>query len=131
MTKKWYTAVLVLGCTVEGVPNRKPLVDLQIRLIQAEDNDEAYRISLEIGKQEEQIYKNDAGERVSWTFHGLHDLEELYYSPEHGVEIYSVRQREDPSTYVIEKSKLGVFWMEENKHRTVKEILDSTEDDGV
>ena len=131
MAKKWYTAVLVLGCRVDSVSGRDPLVDLQIRILQAENNDDAYRISLEIGKQAETTYFNNAGERVLWTFHGLRDLEELECAPEHGVEIYSIRQRENPTNLVMERSKLGVFWAEDNKLRTASEIIESMEDEPI
>src|SRR5262249_16966174 len=121
--KKWYLAVLVVASRVDDNCPASPLVDLQYRLLQAADAEEAYRRAHELGTTETHSYKNADGADVHWEFLGLNDLRELD-DPElrDGVEVFSSLKREEPEEFVLPKEKLQVFWFEANKDKTAREL---------
>jgi hypothetical protein len=119
----WYTAVLVLECIIEGKAQHSP--ELQIRLVEARNHDDAYTLALELGAQAEHSYQNDAGEEISWRFRGLSDLNEILSgSPRHGAEVYSLRSEQSATQVIRPRHQLTVFWREANKHKTAREIIE-------
>jgi hypothetical protein len=121
----WYVAVLVVVCHVDDNATVDPLLELQFKLIKAKDAEEAYDRAMQLGKQEGCEYKNEEGEKVSWVFQGLHDLQEISSDTiEHGTEVFSRMMRKQSDSMLYQKEKLTVFWFEENKNRTAREILD-------
>ena len=122
---RWYIAVLVVRSRINYDHKTAPLVDLQFRLIRAGSPEAAYTRALELGRLDEHSYKNADGETVTWDFVGLHDLHEVDDSElSDGVEVYSRIVREDPSLYVVPKERLTVFWVQANKHKTARELLE-------
>lgn len=122
---KWFLAVLVVGSQVERQPTFESLVDLQYRLIRAPDADAAHRRALELGVSAHQSYTNAEGEAVTWSFLGLHDLCELADRDlGDGAEVYSRIMHDNPTTFIVPKEKLTVFWADANKHKTARELLD-------
>ena len=61
--KNWYVAVLVVSSEIPGTKNYKSLVDLQFRIINSNDPEEAYKSAIRIGKNEEHSYKNSEAKR--------------------------------------------------------------------
>jgi hypothetical protein len=122
--KKWYMAVLVVASRVGDGRPTSPLVDLQYKLLQAADAEEAYRRALELGAAEAHTYKNADGEDVRWEFVGLNDLRELMHADLYdGVEVFNSLKRQTPETFLCPKTKLQAFWAEANQHKTARELL--------
>lgn len=79
-----------------------------------------------MGNAENLSYENSAGEKVSWEFLGLGNLEVLHKkSIADGTEIHSRLERGSPKSEVRRKRDLTVFWAERNRHRTAGELLNS------
>src|SRR4051794_24054972 len=111
--QRWYVAILVLDSVVEGKDSGPPLVDHQLRVLTAPDNETAYQQALFLGRAEERTYLNPYKQRVTWRFLGLHDLAELEAQPSSGMRIYRWRLRGEPSTSfwpVAEKDQMTVFY---------------------
>jgi Domain of unknown function (DUF4288) len=123
--EKWYLAVLVIASQVDDNVIESPLLDLQYRLVRAANPEAAYNRAIELGGQESQEYLNEAGNRVSWSFAGLHNLVEINATTlEDGVEVYSKLERNSPERFVLPKNRLATFWSSANEHRTAREILE-------
>ena len=123
----WYVAVLVVSSRAGQPPLHPPLVDLQYRLLRANDGEGAYQRALELGRLARHSYANDEGEMVTWECFGLHDLRELD-GPElaDGAEVYSQIGRYDPARYVVEKDRLSCFFDEANKNTSAGGMIDDT-----
>ena len=123
---KWYVAEVIVRCRVGKASRRRTLYDRQIKVLRAATDELAYERGLELGRAENHSYKNSAGERVSWEFLGLGNLEELLEKTiSDGTEIHSRLERGNPKSQVRRKRDLTVFWAERNKHRTAGELLNS------
>ncbi|MEW6619833.1 MAG: DUF4288 domain-containing protein [bacterium] len=122
---KWYVAKIVMQCKVGKKDSGPWTFDEQIRIIQAPDNETAYLKALNLGKEEEQKYKNIKGEVVHWIFCGLSDLEEILADKiEDGTDITSTLYESNQLLELIrEKEDLTVFWSERNKDKTAEELL--------
>lgn len=128
---RWYVAVLVVQSRVGEAPSEERLVDLQYKLVRAADAEGAYERALELGRLEATSYKNSEGQEVRWEFAGLYDLYEIDDEKlEDGTEIYSNLLRRDPDDLVMPKERLSVFWIEANKDRPVRELLEDEDDEG-
>jgi len=116
---RWHTAVLVLECTVDGEATQ---VELQFRLVEAPNHAAAYERALELGRQASHAYQNSDNEEVRWTFRGLAEV--LDGAPCHGAEVYSTRSRRPVAELVKPREKLTSYWLEANKGKTARQILD-------
>lgn len=117
--------MLVVVSEIDAEPDTTPLVDLQCRLIQARDDEDAYAAALELGRSEEHSYANARGDIVTWRFVGLHDLRELDCADvTHGVEVFNEMVRDAPGRFLTPKAQLTCFWVEANKDRPVTDTLD-------
>ena len=106
---KWHVAVLIVEGRVEGEDDELPLVDVQYKLLRAQDAESAYQRAWDLAASEELEYENDEGAMVRWRCVGLHDLRELSESPGDGSEIYSWMDRADPNDWVTPKEDLAIF----------------------
>lgn len=107
---RWYVAVLVVECTVDGNEGGEPLVDLQHRLVLAADAEDAYRKALDLGQQSNHSYDNGEGGLVRWKFEGLFDLQVIQDDElAHGTEVFSLLRRARATDYVVEKNDLTEF----------------------
>lgn len=72
--------------------------DEQIRLIKAEDREEALHKAVQIGRKEEECFRNINGELVRWIFRGVTHVylmkQELY----DGAELFSSTGEYPPET---------------------------------
>lgn len=124
----WYTAVLVVQAAVDGEVTDESLCDLQYRLIQAPDDEAAHAKAMALGEAANIKYLNGEGERVTWTFLGLADLDRIVEdSVGDGVEVYSQMLTGDGESLVVDKQRLATFWLEANKDRKVGDILRESE----
>jgi hypothetical protein len=123
---QWYVTEVIVCCRVGKAPKRKTLYDRQIKVLRASTHEEAYERALKLGKAERHFYKNSAGERVTWEFVGLGNLETLREKRiSHGTEIHSRLERGNPKSEVRRKRDLTVFWAERNRDKTAGELLNS------
>jgi len=123
----WYVAEIIVRCRIGKSSKSKSLYDRQVKVLRASTHEAAYQRALELGKEENQSYKNSAGQKVFWKFVGLGDLEELHdENIIDGTEIFSRLQRGDPKTEIRSKRGLTIFWAERNKHKTAGQLLNST-----
>jgi hypothetical protein len=119
---RWYIAVLVLECEINGEARPKP--DLQFRLVEAPDHEVAHGRALELGSQAKHSYRNSDSEEVTWSFRGLADLTEVLDGvPRRGTEVYSTRSRRTVADLVKPREKLTAYGVEANKHKTARQIL--------
>jgi hypothetical protein len=117
--------VLVVACTVGGIERKDDSVDLQCRLIRARDPEEAYRLAMDLGREQDHAYDNADGEVVRWQFKGLHRLEHLEAQTlEHGTEVYSSLVRTPYRDLVSSKEQLWEFWLQKNRTRRVIDALE-------
>jgi hypothetical protein len=121
---EWYVAVMVVACTVGGRRADDNLVDLQYRLIRASDPESAFVEAMSLGPLHDHSYQNESGQLVEWTFKGLHRLDRLIDQKlDNGSEVFSTLVRTLYEQLVSKKENLWEFWLERNKHRTVRDVL--------
>jgi hypothetical protein len=119
---RFFVAVLVLQSRV-GDWDDNPIVDHQVRIIEASDARSAYARALKLGEAENSTYKNRDGESVTWEFLGLSELDLLEQSQlRNGGEVFSWRTRGPGREFVREKEELAVFAPKSKK--TARELLD-------
>ena len=115
---KWYLAKLVYRI-ICGEGNHKPQFDEQLRLIQAEDDLNAFQKTRIMGHQEEDIFLNNAQKLVHWKFIDvpeLHPLNELT----DGAELYSrICEEEDADNYIKITHKRAAHLLENNTYESV------------
>ena len=118
---KWYVAELIVECRVGHEP--ADLWDTQLVLVRERDAEAAYASAKRLGREQNQTYRNSVGETVRWRFKGLGDLDGLLINAlRSGVEVHSRLSRASAPA-VCPKSRLTVFWIEKNKHRTIQDLL--------
>jgi len=65
----YYGVRIVILCVTEGgIPEEGYTQDIQVYVVDAKDDNEAFSKALEIGRKEEHSYKNKYGEEVQWLF---------------------------------------------------------------
>jgi hypothetical protein len=121
----WYAAVLILkGVAGPGWADER-LTERQLRLVRATDPDAAYERALQLGRDAEHEYKNEAGERVHWQFLGLAELAEIDDAElRDGSEVLSTYSSKDAELLTRPKDELAVFWSRANANRTARDLLD-------
>ena len=109
--KQWYAATLIVRDRVED--NQKSFTcDEQIRLIQARTAEKAYKKAYKLGKAQETVYLNVAGEMVYREFVGLQDLSLIVVALDDGAEIRSrLFSHDAPQTLVHTQDELSAFGM--------------------
>lgn len=94
----WYIAKIVFGITAEN--QEKQQFDEQLRLIEAESQEEAFLKSRMIGLGEEDSFVNDKNKLVKWEFINVAELFPLR-KLEDGMEVYSrIHEIEEANSYV-------------------------------
>ena len=103
----WYIAKIVFRINAENLL-QKPQFDEHIRLIEADNFEEAFRKSRIIGITEEDIIFRDTT-KVSWEFVNvseLYPLKEL----KHGAELYSqINEEEEANAYIHHVHQKAAF----------------------
>lgn len=94
----WYIAKIIFGISADNQALTQ--FDEQLRLIEAESQEEAFLKSRMIGLSEEDSFLNDKNNMVKWEFINVAELVPLH-KLEDGVEVYSrIREIEEPKKYV-------------------------------
>ena len=95
----WYIAKIIFQITVSGI-SHTPQFDEQLRLIEAHDEQEAFRKARWKGQQEDESFLNNVKETVRWQFIDIAELTEVK-KLEDGTELYSkIRETPDASKYI-------------------------------
>jgi hypothetical protein len=96
---KWYLAKIVYRI-ICGNGEHTAQFDEQLRLVKANNKEEAFHKAKLVGKAEEEIFLNDKQELVQWQFinvSALYKLGELI----DGAELYSrIEEKEDADDYI-------------------------------
>jgi hypothetical protein len=94
---RWYAAVLILkGVAGPGWDDDR-LTERQLRLVRARNPEAAHERALQLGREAEHEYRNEAGEEVRWQFVGLAELAELNDTElRDGSEVLSTYTAADP-----------------------------------
>ena len=107
--RPWYVAVLVFESSLVEVWH-DPSIDVQYRLVRANDADQAYDRALILGEEGEHSYENPDGQTCVWSFRGLADLQVVMSrSLEDGLEIYGFIEDGSAEDQVVSKDELTVF----------------------
>lgn len=95
--KSWYAAKLLFEAKVEDNDSRDVLCEESIRLIEADDEEDAQRRAEEVGAQAQHEYLNDEGHSVRWRFMRVLEIQDLCESQvTHGMEVFSKMFRGRP-----------------------------------
>jgi hypothetical protein len=96
---KWYLIKIVYRI-ICGEGSHKPQFDEQLRLITANNEDEAYMKACVIGKDEEDAFYNQKQQLVRWQFINVSELYHLHELID-GAELYSrINEVDDADTYI-------------------------------
>ena len=109
--KQWYAATLIVRDRIED-QQKSSTCDEQIRLIQAKTAEKAYKKAYKLGKAQETVYLNGAGEMVYREFVGLQDLSLIATTLADGLEVKSrIFSHNAPETLVHTQDELSAFGM--------------------
>jgi len=93
---------------IQSQEQNKSQFDCQLRMIQAENEEEAFFLAKEIGLKETTQFVNENGKLVKWNFVGITHIQELDFS-ENGTQIFSdtieIDKKDTFLSYIQTKSK--------------------------
>ena len=105
----WYLAKIVFRI-ICGDGQHRPQFDEQLRLIAAEDEDEAFYKAKNLGEQEEDSFLNVQQKEVRWQFINVAELYRLSALID-GAELYSgIRETDEAESYIslVHKKARGI-----------------------
>jgi hypothetical protein len=103
----WYIAKIVFRICSEG--SQRPQFDEHIRLISAENFDEAFLKARILGISEEDAFMNNRNKPVKWEFINVAELF-LIDELKDGSEIYStITEKEEASNYIHTIHQRAIF----------------------
>ena len=95
----WYIAKMVFRI-ITGEGNHMPQFDEQLRLIKANNEEEAFEKAQQLGREEEDSFMNQKNQLVKWAFINIPELNKLP-SLSDGMEIYSkVNEYENAKRFI-------------------------------
>jgi len=95
----WYITKIVFAITREDSQTTEQF-DEQLRLIAAEDQEEAFLKARTIGLNEEDCFYNDKNKKVKWEFVNVSEVTPLHQLGD-GTELYSrIHETKDGSGYI-------------------------------
>ncbi len=93
----WYITKIVFNIAAETSVSQ---FDEQLRLVAAENTEEAFHKARTIGLREEDIFYNDNMKEVKWEFVNVAEIIPIN-SLEDGIELYSrIHETEEPKSYI-------------------------------
>jgi hypothetical protein len=96
---QWFVAKIVYQI-ITGKGEHNPQFDEQLRLVSANNRDEAWKRASEIGLQEQYAFRNQRQELVEWRFINVPEVNVLS-SLGDGMELYSrIEEPEDAKAYI-------------------------------
>lgn len=115
----WFLAKLIFRI-VCGNGNHTPQFDKQLRLIQAEDETEAFDKALAIGKKEQSSFLNQKESLVQWEFINVCELYRLSALID-GAELYSrVQEVDNADLYISIVNKKAAHIQEKSTHQLLQ-----------
>jgi hypothetical protein len=104
----WFIAKLVFNIST-AQQNHKPQFDEQLRLICAENLEEAFLKARKLGLGDEESFLNDTEHRVKWEFINVAEILPIQ-SLEDGIELYSqVHETEEAKSYIQDVHQRAIF----------------------
>jgi hypothetical protein len=104
----WYIAKIVFNISAENTQH-KPQFDEQLRLIAAENTEEAFIKARTLGISEEDSFLNDHQNRVKWEFINVAEIV-LVKNLEDGTELYShIHEAEEAKSYIHTVHQKAIF----------------------
>lgn len=95
----WYIAKIVFNITAENTTH-KPQFDEQLRLISADNLEEAFGKARVLGLREEDSFLNENSNKVKWEFINVAEIVPLK-TLEDGMELYShIHETEEANSYI-------------------------------
>jgi hypothetical protein len=95
----WYLSKIIFRI-ICGEGNHTPQFDEQLRLIAAQDEEEAFRKACELGEKEQDGFYNQDQQLVQWKFINVAELY-LLSGLLDGAEMYSrIQETDDPEGYI-------------------------------
>jgi hypothetical protein len=95
----WYIAKIVFNISAENTAH-KPQFDEQLRLISADNKEEAFFKARTLGLSEEDSFLNDNHKTVKWEFINVAEIIPLK-KLEDGMELYSqIHETEEAKSYI-------------------------------
>ncbi|HEV3412619.1 MAG TPA: DUF4288 domain-containing protein [Puia sp.] len=95
----WYLSKIIFRI-ICGEGNHTPQFDEQLRLIAAQDEDEAFRKAHTLGEKEQDRFYNQDHQLVQWKFINVAELYRLSGLLD-GAEMYSrIQETDDPEGYI-------------------------------
>jgi hypothetical protein len=118
---KWYLAKMVYRI-VCGEGNHTAQFDEQLRLITADDEEEAFEKACNMGKKEQESFLNQKNELVRWQFVNVPELYRLSKLID-GAEIYSrINEVEDAFAYTTFVNRKAESIREKQTHQLLNLI---------
>lgn len=95
----WYLSKIVFRI-ICGEGHHTPQFDEQLRLIQADNEEQAFGKALLIGEKEQEGFYNQDQQLVQWTFINVAELYKISGLLD-GAEVYSrIQETDDPDRYI-------------------------------
>ena len=117
----WYLSKIVYRI-ICGDGNHTPQFDEQLRLIAAGNEEEAFYKAQEIGREEEDCFKNIREQNVVWQFINVAELYRLSQLID-GAELYStIRESEDAERYTDVVNLKAAHIKEKTTHKILQLI---------
>jgi hypothetical protein len=118
---KWYIAKMVFQI-ICGNGEHTAQFDEQLRLITANNEDEAFEKALNIGREEQDSFLNQKNEMVSWQFINVSELYRLSKLID-GAEIYSrINEVDDAEAYTTFVHRRAQSIQEKQTHQLLNLI---------
>jgi hypothetical protein len=104
----WYIAKIVFNISAENTVH-KPQFDEQLRLIAAEDKEEAFLKARTLGINEEDSFLNDQQNKVKWEFINVAEVIPVK-NLEDGMELYShIHETDEAKSYIHTVHQKAIF----------------------
>ena len=104
----WFIAKLVFNISTEE-QRHKPQFDEQLRLIQAQSQEEAFLKARTLGLRNEDSFMNDTDHKVKWEFINVAEVLPLDRL-EDGMELYSqVHETDEAKSYIHHVHQRAIF----------------------
>lgn len=104
----WYIAKIVFNISAENTQHT-PQFDEQLRLISAENAEEAFLKARTLGINEEDSFLNDNQNRVKWEFINVAEIVAIT-KLEDGMELYSqIHETSEASSYINTVHQKAIF----------------------
>ena len=111
----WYLAKIIYRI-VCGEGNHTPQFDEQLRLIAAENNEQAFCKARAVGEQEAVCFPNEQQKMVQWKFVNVTELYQLTEMID-GAELYSrIQEAHDADVYMQLVNDRAAFVKQHNTH---------------